>query len=808
METALGMHGLTDAEVAERQRRGLVNQVPQAVVRDYAQIVARNVLTWFNAMVTPASVALFALGEIQPAIAVSGMAIVNTGIGLFQEIRAKYHLDQLALLVENQARVLRQGKLTTLPASQVVADDYVALQAGETVVADGPVLAANFLEIDEALLTGESDPVRRSVGDELLSGSVCVAGEGMYRAARVGPAAFAHRTAAEARRYRFIASPLTQVINRIVQVLTYVAVGLITLYSAAYVLRGLPGDDQRQREFVKMAAATITSMVPQGMVLTATVAFTLGALVMSRRGAIVQRLNAVETMAAIDVVCTDKTGTLTTNQLRLEQLVPFPPTPTPTEARRLLCLFASATVDRHNRSVAALRRECRVVDAAWLDQIPFKSQNRYSAVRLYDGPRVRLLVLGAVEALQPRLEPTRVAAVTESLAPLVPSGLRLLLLCEGPNDVALANSPTLPDLPLTPICLIGLRDELRPDAGTVLEQLSAQGIDFKVISGDHPQTVQATISRLHVPWAHEPVVSGDDLARAADRAALIAERHVFGRVAPDQKLDIVVTLQRQGKHVAMIGDGVNDVLSLKRADLGIAMGEGTQASKRVAGLILENNAFSLLPETLEEGRTIVRNLRRSAKLFLVKNVYSFLLILAYYTGWLGLPFPYEPQQVTLLNWLVIGIPAFVIALSRERSTAATKPRFLREVGSFAIRTGVLFAAAGIGVVLLGEHGLDADHKAQRTLLLSTLVLLGLTALWRALTDGESARLEGDRRFRVLGALAVPTYLLAMYWRPAQAFFDLTPLDGLAWTCVLGIVAATHGLCLVADRFLAPKRGDG
>jgi cation-transporting ATPase E len=353
-----------------------------------------------------------------------------------------------------------------------------------------------------------------------------------------------------------------------------------------------------------------------------------------------------------------------------------------------------------------------------------------------------------------------------------------------------------------------LGDELRPEAGEVLKALSEQGIAFKVVSGDNPDTVQGTVRHLELAWAKDPVVSGSELAAAADRDALILSRSVFGRVAPEQKVEIVETLKKHGKHVAMIGDGVNDVLPIKRADLGIAMGEGSPASKRVSGLVLENNQFALLPETLEEGRTILRNLRRSAKLFLVKNVYSLILILAYYAGWFGVPFPYNPQQVTLLNWSVIGIPAFVIALSRERSTAATKPRFLREVGSFALRTGVLFGLAGLTVLLIAARTYSGDEAAQRTMLLSTLILLGITALFRALTDGEPASTRGDRRFRLLGAAAIPVYLIAMYWDLPADFFKLTPLGMADWAAVVAVVGVTYVLCLLVDAWLARASDSG
>ncbi len=796
--------GLTDAEVAERVSRGEVNRTPRTVARDYARIVARNLFTWFNAMVAPAAVALFIVDDTPASgIAVSAMAIINTALSLAQEIRAKYHLDKLALLVESKAKVIRQGTVRAIPAGDVVLGDNILLAAGETIVADGPVLEARFLEIDEALLTGESDPVRRAAGESLLSGSFCVAGEGVYRADKVGSEAFANRTSAEARHYRYSASPLTQVVNRIVQILTYTALGLIALYTLAYWLKGFPADHQERSEFVKMIAATITSMVPQGLVLTATLSFTLGALVMSRRGAIVQRLGAVETMAAIDVICTDKTGTLTTNQLRLERIVPLDPEVPEAEARRLLGLFANASIDRSNRNMEALRHALGDGAVELLDQIPFKSQNRYSAVRVRDGQATRLLVLGAVEALRGRFD-SAVRLLDDVVPQLQHQGLRLLVLAEGPPQQSLAQVTALPEMPLRPLCLACLGDELRPEAGEVLEKLSAQGIGFKVISGDNPETVQGTVRHLKLPWAQDPVVAGDELRQADNRERLILERSVFGRVAPEQKVEIVETLQRHGKHVAMIGDGVNDVLPIKRADLGIAMGEGSQASKTVAGLVLENNQFALLPEILEEGRTIVRNLRRSAKLFLVKNVYSFILILAYYCGWFGLPFPYEPQQVTLLNWSVIGIPAFVIALSRERSRSATKPRFLHEVGSFSLRTGVLFGLAGIAILSIAVHLHPGDEDWQRSMLLSVLILLGITALLRALTDGEPENLRGDRRFRLLGALAIPVYVTALYWSPTQDFFKLVPLGIVDWGLVLLVVGVTYGMCLVSDAVFARR----
>jgi cation-transporting ATPase E len=645
--------------------------------------------------------------------------------------------------------------------------------------------------VDEALLTGESVPVARHAGDRLLSGSFCVAGVGAYRADRVGASAFVHSTAAEARAYRYIASPMQHAINRIVEVLTATAVVL----SAAYVGLSLVRSDIDGAELARMIAATITSMVPQGLVLMATLAFLLGAVRMSRRGAVVQRLSAVESMAAVDVLCMDKTGTLTTSRLRLERLVPLGGASLE-EVRQRLRLFTSASLDRDNKSLAALRDALGETSAELVDQIPFKSQNRYSAVRVRVEDCERVLALGAPEALGPRLEEGYGWQETRhELA----KGLRLLLFAESAHCVPFHG--TLDGFPLRPLALVALSDELRPEAPAVLEAFAEQGIRLKVLSGDHAETVRATVSHLKLPLAGEQVVSGDQLS-GPNCQELCGSCSVFGRVSPRQKVEIVEALQRQGAHVAMIGDGVNDVLPIKRADLGIAMGEGSRAARTVAGLVLENNDFGLLPQTLEEGRTILRNLRRSSKLFLLKNVYTFVLIVGFML--LGGTFPYLPQQVTLLNLLTIGIPAFVITLSKERSTAATKTPFLREVGSFVFRSGLVIGVAGLILMAWARSVAPGEVKLQRTLLLSALVLLGITGLLRALTDGEAKPLRGDRRFRWLAGAAVPVYVGAMYGKPPARFFELAPLDLGQWGMVLAVVAPAYLLCKLSDWWVTNR----
>jgi cation-transporting P-type ATPase E len=792
-------NGLSADEVAERVARGEVNRVPRSDRADFADIAARNLLTLFNALVVPAAIALFILGDYRGAVAVSGMAITNAGLGLIQEVRAKRHLDRLALMAESRVQVVRAGIVCEIPSGEVVRGDLVVLTAGDSVVADGELVEARYLEVDEALLTGESDPVPRRAGERVQSGSFAVAGEGRYIADGVGAESYVQRTAIEARRYHFAASPLQQSIDRLIRILTVTAVTLCLLYVLLWSTRRFPVTD-----LVQMIAATVTSMVPQGLVLMSTLAFVLGAVRLAARGAIVQRLSAVETMAEIDTLCMDKTGTLTTNNLRLDGVHAVAGDVDVDEIRRRLCLFASASLDRGNRNIAALRAALGEVPVELIDHLPFKSQNRYSAVRLRSDRSEHALVLGAPEALQQHVHSSHAARIETFRLELIKTGHRLLLFAE--TDDSRPFGGEIQGIVIRPLAFVAFSDELRADAGDVLRNLNEQSIEFKILSGDNAETVRATVRPLAADnglpgMADAPVVTGAELESAAEPAQLIAAHSVFGRVTPWQKVQIVTALKESGRRVAMIGDGVNDVLPIKNAHLGIAMGEGSRAAKTVAGLVLTTNRFDLLPATLQEGRTILRNLRRAGKLFLVKNVYVLILIVGS-LGLFNLPFPFLPQQVTLLNFLTIGVPVLIIMLGRQPA-AATRSDFLRDVGWFTLRTGILIGGATLALYRQAGQIYGHDMTTQRTILLAALVLLGLGTLIRALRDGETGWLGSDWIFYAWSATAVGIFLVTLYTRHAAYFFDLVSLSIEQWALIGAFVVPGHVLGLLSDLLDRP-----
>jgi cation-transporting ATPase E len=776
--------GLTANEVAARRAAGEGNRPPSNNWREYVGIFSRNTFTLFNFLIVPAAAVLFLLRDFRGAWAVSSMALANMLIALTHEFRVKRLLDRLNLLGEAKICVRRDQREETISAGEVVRGDVVLIRSGDTVVADGTVVRSEFLEMDESLLTGEADSIARDVGEPLLSGSSCVGGEGEYLADRVGGESFAHRMAATARKYRFTTGPTQHTLNQLVRWLSIVAVLLCLGYVGLYYTRGF-----ETIELVQMVAATITSMVPQGLVLMTTLVFVLGAIRLSNRGVLVQRLAAIESMAVVDVICTDKTGTLTTGRQTVDRLIGFnEPEPT---IKRWLATFATFGVDRSNKSIEALRDYLATdspIPGRVIDQLPFRSQNRFSAIQFESADESRLLVLGAFETLRDHFSEADRTHVETAWRECLPTGLRLIIFASCPAANQTLDARLL-DVALRPLALIGLRDQLRPEAVEVLAELASQGIQFKVVSGDHPETVRATVRTLGATFAGAHLVTGDEWTASPDQAEVADRTVIFGRMLPEQKLALVEILQKRGRHVGMIGDGVNDILPIKRAEFGVAMGSGSQATKAAAAMVLESNEFAALPAVLVEGRNIIQNVRLAAKLFLVKNVYTVAFILIA-VGLFDLPFPYLPQQVTLLNALTIGGPVMLILARRSSHPPRIQTTFFKDVGPFVFTAGAATSVVGLFVYLYSSLAANHPPDLARTLLLGTLTLAGV--------GNAVTATGGDRWLWLWAVVAAVLFVVVTLIPPVSFFFAFVPLSALQWglTVVLAALAVAPTILLV------------
>ncbi|MDR1512044.1 MAG: cation-translocating P-type ATPase [Propionibacteriaceae bacterium] len=701
-------NGLTAAEVAQRVSSGQTNHVDSVTSRSIWAIVKANVCTRFNALLGALLVLVLQTGS--HADALFGVAlVVNSVMGIAQEVHAKRKLDSLAVLHAPTATVLRDGAVATWPVADVVKDDLVFLRAGDQVPADGPLLLSDNLEIDESNLTGESDAVPKDLGDQVSSGTAVVAGSGWFKAATVGPEATAQKLAGEARRFTRAYSEVQHSTNVLLRWLTWVVLVLAPL--SFWTQWRTRDGDSTWRDVILRGTTPLVGLVPEGLVVLTTLAFLLAAVQLTRQQALVQELPAVEGLARVDVICVDKTGTLTQGEIAFERCAALDGF---SQDRVLEVLGALVHEDQPNATALAIGAAVPDPGLAVTRRVPFNSARKWSAGSVV-GDTETHWALGAPEFL---LDPAAHVDLFARVAALSDEGRRLVVL--GQLDAP----PTADGLPhVTPAALIELSEVVRPDARETLEFFARQGVQVKVISGDNPVTVAAVARRvgLDVDRAVDARTLPED---PAELAQAVEATTVFGRVTPTQKRLLVQALQRNGHTVAMTGDGVNDVLALKDADIGIAMGNGAQATKAVAQLVLLDSQFSHLPRVLAEGRRLIGNVERVASLFVAKNAMSATLLIA--TAILSVQFPFLPRHMTIVSTLTIGLPAAILALAPNKRRYV--PGFLSRVLALSLPTGMAAGLAGFLAFTLA-HGNDvqAYTVALGTLLVVNFWLLGALA---------------------------------------------------------------------------------
>ncbi|MFB6553205.1 cation-translocating P-type ATPase [Streptomyces sp. NPDC056405] len=771
--------GLTAAGVAERVARGQVNDVPVRSSRSLADIVRANVFTRFNAIIGVLWVIMLFVAPIQDSL-FGFVILANTGIGIIQEWRAKKTLDSLALIGEVRPTVRRDGTAAEVSTSEIVLDDVIEIGPGDKVVVDGVCVEADGLEIDESLLTGEADPVVKQPGDQVMSGSFVVAGGGAFRATKVGREAYAAQLAEEASRFTLVQSELRSGISTILKYVTWMmvptAIGLI--------LSQLVAKDNELDDSIARTVGGIVPMVPEGLVLLTSVAFAIGVIRLGRKQCLVQELPAIEGLARVDTVCLDKTGTLTEGGMDVTELRPLDGAD---ERHVRTVLGALGESDpRPNASLQAIIDAYPVAEAAGdrrcTESLPFSSARKYSGATLVEGDGASgTWLLGAPDVLLAEDDP----ALAETTR-LNERGLRVLLLARAGRDL---DDPGVAE-GVTPTALVVLEQRLRPDAADTLRYFADQDVRAKVISGDNAVSVGAVAAKLGLSGATVDArrlpAEREEMAEALDGGT------VFGRVTPQQKRDMVGALQSRGHTVAMTGDGVNDVLALKDADIGVAMGSGSEATRAVAQIVLLNNSFATLPSVVAEGRRVIGNITRVATLFLVKTVYSVLLAILVVCS--QVEYPFLPRHLTLLSTLTIGVPAFFLALAPNKERA--QPHFVRRVMRYAIPGGVLAGAATFTTYLVarqhysGPGALDAETSAA-TLTLFLISMWVLAIIARPYTWWRVA-LVATMGLGFVVVLAVP-------W--LQDFFALKLVGvTMPWTAV-GIAVVGAGLLELAWRWV-------
>ena len=776
--------GLSSTEAAARL--GKLGSPPENSSRSTSSIVAGNVFTLFNAIIGAFLVLDLGLGLY--ADSVFGLvAVVNSYIGIRQELKAKRTLDALAVLVAPQAKVMRDGALVALRAEQVVPGDVVVVEPGDQLVADGEVISSRGMTLDESMLTGEADGVRKLPGERAFSGSFCISGSGRYLVDAVREESYAGRLAGEARAFRHPPSPLQSEVNQVIVACVYVMVPLAIVLLLTLKLRSTD-----LTEAAQTATAGLVTLIPEGLVLLMSVTFAVAAVRLAHRKTLVQQMSATESLASVDTICVDKTGTLTDGELRLLE-VEVAEGVEPGAAHAALASFAASAGDR-NRTLEAIAERFPGKPGRVSGEVQFSSEWKWSGLRVGG----KSYVMGAPDILERAGALTLPPGLGRALERETAAGRRVVAF--GESTEALPASPHGEAPPrLAPLALVVLEETLRPDASETIALMREQEVDLKLISGDARSTVTAVAGAVGIP-PDVGTVEGPDLPDDPAALAEVARANtIFCRIAPEQKKALVGALRESGRYTAMIGDGVNDVPALKQARLAVAMGSGAQVTKGVADVVLLEDEFSRLPEAVAEGRRIARNIHRLGRLYLTKTVYAAALILLVAVP--GFAFPFLPRHLTLAGFLTIGIPSFVLALAPSDGPLY-RGRLLRALAAFSVPAGLATALGSILSFFLVDTMFGASLEAGRTAATTTLIVLGLSfvLLLERGPGREHIAIQSYMLAMVAGLGALFAGILAI--GPLRDFFQMELLNATQW--FLALLSAAVGLTIASLLWRLPQ----
>ena len=785
--------GLTSEEVNERKRKGLSNKTSRIKSKTLPEIIVENLFSVFNIIIFLVIIFLFyfylrSLDKrlLMDSVGVMIVALVNTILAIFQEIRAKIALDKVSLMLQKTTVVLRDGKEISIDNSDIVLDDIVCLNRGDQIIADGKIIYSMKIHVDESLITGESLHLLKNENDNLFSGSFCVSGSGYYQVEKIGDECYAAVITKMAKKYKFSSSPLQSKINQMVKFLFITALILVALE----LLFGRTANYSEVR-MIRKIASIIIALIPQGLVLMISVIYAYGVLRISRIGAIINKLNAVESFSNIKVICMDKTGTITQNNMAVNVINYFPCGYSDSLIKKILASFALNSSE-HNETIRAVSLVDSPVKSVVLDEFPFSSEQKFSAARLSIpelGVYEKSFILGAFEILIPN---SSVPGSQEIINSKNLSDYRNLLFGQLPDAVSLENLNHIVNFPaITPLAVISINDQVRLDAADTIKSFRDKGIDFKILSGDSPGAVRAILKDLKWEVKESEIITGSDLENIQDTHLydMIKEKVVFARLRPEQKLRIIKSLRDQKIYTAMIGDGVNDIPAIKEADIGIAMEEGSKSTKEIADIVLLKNRFSLLPEIFNEGNRIVNTAGAVSKLFLTKN---FMVVFITLFSLLSIrEFPLTPTRISLFNLFAIGFPAFIFTALNKNSVVSKN--FFFEVLSFVMVSSLVIVTFGYIGEVIAKHYFMASRFDIQLLLLAVFLLTTIFNFVIIVSDSP----ENEKKIYILYALLFASmnvlfatlhlHLKLIYY--LKIFYDVDYIDIRLWMIIIPVSIA-------------------
>jgi len=799
--------GLNKQEVSTRLKSGKVNIVPKANENTTLKIIGAHFLDISNIIIFACCALLLVYNQVADALLFSFVILINIAISVFQELKSKESLAKINVVKHNKVLVVRDSKEQEIEPDEIVMDDVVIVMTGNSLYVDGEVIITENLLVDESILTGESDYKSKQPGEKVFSGSFVVAGRAYYKVTTVGMDSFVNKVSVNAQKYVRYVSPLQERVGKLVKVMTGIAfiavVILVFLNSAVFRLSDV--------NLLNAVLSIVSSAVPQGILLTLTLAFIVGVIRMYQKRILVQKANSIETLANIKVLCMDKTGTLTQNKLHLEN-IHFMLDATNAKhfggkAEELLYTYLHFTQEQ-NKTVLALKlglevrfpkgnKSLELLKAEVIKQVPFTSKSKFSALTLEINGKVYTFFLGAVDVLNTAVVAAKTTEINEVDVTESAQGRRNLLFAvlEGAHQ----NLPSGNEEKLLPLAVLSLEDKLRLGARDIVTSFTKQGIKPVVISGDGPGTLLALLKQLQLPEL-DKVITGSQLSAAAnenDFKELVLGHDVFARVTPEQKLEIVKVFKQAIGHVAMIGDGVNDALAIKEADLGISLAEGANVSKQIADVVLLDNDLQKLSDVMYEGREILFNTLRSAKLLFVKNIYSVVVVL--FALAMLLPFPFEPRGLLLLSFFNGNIPILLILL--ERSLRLKSLNFMYELTHFLLVAGILSSSLSIVIMLLFKD--TPNYPQVQTALLGFLVLAS-TVNSLFVLNNTSDIIKSLKSWRSLLVLVtnIGGWIIILNFEPLRFFFQVVPLTTNMWV-VISSLTVVYWLLLGSLLTLLP-----